>query len=105
MVTATTTQAPPTCDARVGTFAGEWSEMPLWCSTSVGLVTYTDTYGIERRYCRHHKGLVLYRYAPAPAKDECAICKGPVDELAIRIDGGPTVLEVCWRCQEKGDSE
>lgn len=58
----TTDIATATCSARVGFFPGEWSEMPLFCSTSIGLTRYTDTSGIERRYCRHHGALVRYRY-------------------------------------------
>lgn len=103
MAMVTSIDAPPTCSARVGTFAGEWSEMPLFCSTSVGLTRYTDIHGAEQRYCRHHKALVLYRYPAAPLAEGCVICHKPVDDLAISINVGPNVGEVCWRCQDKAD--
>lgn len=62
----TATATALTCSARVGYWPGEWSEMPLFCSTSIGLTRYTDTSGIERRYCRHHGALVRYRYPEKP---------------------------------------
>ena len=62
MTMVTRTDAPTTCSARVGFYADEWAEMPLACSASVGITRYTDKHGIERAYCRHHQGVVLYRY-------------------------------------------
>lgn len=52
----------PTCEARVGFYAGEWSEMPVYCSARIGLTTWTDRNGTTRRACRHHVEAMRARF-------------------------------------------
>lgn len=54
--------APPTCDARTGYRAGEFQEEVLWCNVTVGLRSYVDRNGTERRYCASHERVVKGRY-------------------------------------------
>ena len=52
----------PTCEARVGFYAGEWSEMPVYCSARIGLTMWTDRNGTTRRACRHHLDAMRARF-------------------------------------------
>ena len=68
----TTATATPHCDARVGFYPGEFSEMPLACSVTVGLDTWTDTTGRTRHGCRWHRATLRYRY-PTPEQARVAL--------------------------------
>jgi hypothetical protein len=50
-----------TCEARVGVRAGEFAELPIWCSASVALTTWVDINGRTHRACRHHLAAMLRR--------------------------------------------
>lgn len=104
MATDTVT-ATPTCDARVGEFAGDYGMLPLWCSTTVGLTSYEDAQGVTRRFCRHHGAVVRHRWPVAtPRPDGCVVCKRPViEELAISVEWHGRIGLVCHVCQERGD--
>lgn len=95
----------PTCGARVGVYAGEFSELPLWCGSRIGLTTWTDRRGITHRACRHHRGAMLYLYPAAEeAAPGCLVCKRPViEELAISVATATRTGVVCHVCQERGD--
>lgn len=45
-------------------------------------------------------GEPIYRIYPP-----CFICKRETDSMSIRVDHGATVETVCWRCQEKADTD
>jgi hypothetical protein len=73
----TTATIRDTCEARVGFYPGEFAEMPLWCSASVGLTTWTDTDGRTRRACRHHLARMLHRF---PEMYESEIADDPLGQ-------------------------
>lgn len=101
----TTASGPPTCEAKTGWYAGEWSELPLWCNARVGLSTWTDRQGFTHRACRHHRAAMLHRYpAVEEAVQGCLVCKRPVIEyLAISVATATRTGVVCHVCQERGD--
>jgi hypothetical protein len=75
----TTATIRDTCEARVGFYPGEFAEMPLWCSASVGLTTWTDTDGRTRRACRHHLARMLHRFPEtAQSRTMCGKCNHPM---------------------------
>ncbi len=103
-MTATATLV--TCDARTGELPGDYGMTPLWCNAAVGLTTYTDKYGTDRRYCRHHMSAVLYRYPALETIEPCAICHDltPILEgIYTRVTFGGDVVNLCDICREKGE--
>lgn len=63
----------PHCQARVGFYPGEFSEMPIACSATVGLSTWIDSTGRLRRGCRHHRSALLYRHPAMTEAQRVAI--------------------------------
>ena len=107
MVTETTTAAPPTCEARTGFYPGEWSEMPLWCSSTVGLTSWTDRRGMAHRACRHHVAALRFRY-PEATPEACQFCGSTsaiVDGRYVLLTFGGRLRVVCDPCVEQADDE
>ncbi len=103
--TATATAPPATCTARTGFGAGEWGEFPLWCSTRIGLITWTDHRGETQRACSRHRDAMLRRFPEAPRDaSKCVVCKQTViEELAISVRFGAGIGPLCHVCQERSD--
>ena len=97
--------ASPTCDARVGELPSDFGMAPLWCGTTRGLTRYTDTNGVERRYCGAYKhgDIVRFRYpvkTTSPLRDICVVCRDDIrDDLYILVNVGAGVGPVCATCQ------
>lgn len=101
-MTAVATLAP-TCEARVGFYAGEFSEQPLWCQARIGLTVWPDREGTLHRACRHHLAGLLLRYPEPPPAAECVLCKRPLEDgLYGLFTTATSVAPVCTDCQEKG---
>ena len=100
------TDAPPTCDARVGfRVRADWPNEPLWCGETVGLTTYEDATGTLRRFCRHHQKVILRRF-PRKEVAACRFCHRTVpilDGTYTRINFGGTISLVCDDCYERSD--
>jgi hypothetical protein len=94
-----TATATPHCDARVGFYAGEFAEMPLACSITVGLDSWIDITGRIRRGCRWHRSALLYRH---PAMTEAQRVALAIERISRDFDeernpeGDPS-LNGAWR--------
>lgn len=115
-MTPTTSSAPPTCEAKTGVYAGEFSELPLWCNSRIGLSSWTDRRGITHRACRHHRAAMqrLYPVYTFPERTEanseaCRFCgdtSAIVDGRYVLVAfGNGTLGVVCDGCVEKADDE
>lgn len=95
MVTATTTQAPPTCDAHAtGRAATDWGFVSLPCQTRVGLRSFFDQRGVVRYYCAapEHKANVERRFGVAPVDHD------EDHDLAERFE---TTCPACVRAMDR----
>lgn len=79
--------------------------MPLWCSSTVGLTSWTDRRGMAHRACRHHKAALQFRY-PEATPEACRFC----GSTSAIVDGGYVLIAfedglrvVCDNCVEKAD--
>jgi hypothetical protein len=63
MTTIESITPPTSCDGRAaGATATAWGFQSVPCHTGRGLTRYTDTGGVERAYCFHHRHYVLGRW-------------------------------------------
>jgi hypothetical protein len=91
-MTTTTVAGRDTCGARVGFFPGEFAEMPLFCSASIGLTTWPD--GRTRRGCRHHLAQMLHRF---PERYVSEIADDPLGQAKARYEDRDELAGThCW---------